>query len=290
MHSVSVIIPAYNAAKHISESISSALCQTDVNVEVIVVDDGSTDNTPRILEPFTNHIKVINQENGGPAKARNKGVQHASHNWIAFLDSDDKWLPDKLIKQLTLTSSDRHFVYTDRFNIGNNSRLNSIQSDNKKMHNGMIFDFLICDNFITLSSVLMRKSLFLELSGFAEDKHIIGVEDWELFLRIARCHYIAFCNEPLVEYRLHSTNISGNFLHMHSARLAVLNRILPLRSGIGSQIYNSAFASAYEAHAWSIQSIDKASAALTYLRAAFHSPFRLSPYRGLLKCMISKTR
>src|SRR2546430_979121 len=116
---VSVIMPAFNAERHIVESIQSVLSQTLPDWELVVVDDGSTDNTAEILRTFVSadaRIKYVYQPNGRLGKARNTGFQHSSGGLIAFLDSDDLWLPEKLELQVTaLAEHDADIVYTDGF-------------------------------------------------------------------------------------------------------------------------------------------------------------------------------
>src|SRR5438874_1191114 len=113
MPDVSVIIPAYNCAAYIGPAIASALSQRDVAVEVIVVDDGSTDETWHVLERFGDAIRTLRQANAGPAAARNRGARSAAGAWLAFLDADDEWLPEKLARQLALVDERTGLVYTD---------------------------------------------------------------------------------------------------------------------------------------------------------------------------------
>ena len=97
---VSVVIPTYNSSQFIVETLESVFAQTYKDYEIIVVDDGSTDNTKEVLQPYTSRIKYIYKENGGPASARNVGIKSAQGEYIAFLDSDDRWLPEKLEKHI----------------------------------------------------------------------------------------------------------------------------------------------------------------------------------------------
>ena len=113
---VSVIIPAYNAEPFIDETVRSALDQTHADVEVIVVDDGSTDGTLQRLVAFEHRITIVRRARGGVAAARNAGAERASGTWIAFLDADDLWLPNKL--ECQLNAADAPFVYSNRYNIG----------------------------------------------------------------------------------------------------------------------------------------------------------------------------
>src|SRR5262245_17150631 len=114
MPHVSVIIPAYNAAAFIAGAVQSVLDQTFQDFEIIVVDDGSKDGTVAALEPFGSHIRVHRQQNAGVARARNTGAALATGSWVAFLDADDLWIPQKLERQLAVTTAP--MTYTDRLN------------------------------------------------------------------------------------------------------------------------------------------------------------------------------
>jgi glycosyltransferase involved in cell wall biosynthesis len=156
---VSVIIAVFNGGNYIAQAISSALASRDVSIEVIVIDDQSTDDTWKVLEGFGNTIQKVSQEKGGPYKARNLGARLARGDWLAFLDADDEWIPGKLAKQLSIADHETALIYTDRYNFGDCSRVKELQSDCVTLWEGDIFEPLLQDNFITLSSVLIRKRL-----------------------------------------------------------------------------------------------------------------------------------
>ncbi len=181
MPHVSVVIPAYNAERFIVETVNSALNQTYQDLEVIVVDDGSKDGTVAALAQFGNRIRVHQQANGGVAKARNTGVSLARGTYIAFLDADDLWLPQKLERQLTSTAP---MSYTDRLNIGERGHLPELHSEIKPMRGGDLFVPLMREqNFITSTSVMLRRALFEKMGGFYTGLN--GTEDWDLWIRIA---------------------------------------------------------------------------------------------------------
>jgi len=231
MSHVSVIIPAHNAAAFIGEAIASALNQTYRNVEIIVVNDGSTDDTLRVLAPFADRIALFEQSEGCPAKARNRGARAASGSWLAFLDADDVWLPHKLERQLSRIEPDTVLVYSNRYNIGTLDGLPEIQSDLQPMYEGDVFlDLLLMGNVITTSSVLVRRDVFNELGGFSEDPAIPLAEDWDLWIRVAAEHPIAVCAEPLVKYRLHPAGASHDVERMNQSRSVIVERALTLEA------------------------------------------------------------
>jgi glycosyltransferase involved in cell wall biosynthesis len=225
---VSVIIPAYNAAAYIADTIQSVLDQTCQDFEIIVIDDGSTDATRAAVAPFGQRIRLQCQSNGGVARARNAGAALAAGSWIAFLDADDLWMPDKLARQLA--AADAPMVFTDRLNIGARGHLPELQSEVTPMHGGDLFVALMRHgNFITNTSVMMRRQLFEQLGGFYTGLN--GTEDWDLWIRVAERHHIGFVNEPLVKYRFHAGGISRNYARMARERMEVIHRGLALERG-----------------------------------------------------------
>ena len=227
MPTVSVIIPAYNAEAFIAETIQSALDQTYRDLEIIVVDDGSRDGTVTHVGAFGDRVRLHQQPNGGVARARNTGVSLARGEWIAFLDSDDLWLPTKVERQLACSTA--AITFTDRYNIGERGGLPKLQSLVTPMLGGDIFEALLGCNFITTSSVMMRRSLFQQLGGF--DVTLTGTEDWDLWLRAGAHHDIGFCPEPLVQYRLHAGSLSRNFARVNRERLQLIARMLTTPRG-----------------------------------------------------------
>lgn len=226
MPQVSVIIPAYNASAYVAQAVQSALGQRGVDLEVIVIDDGSTDDTPKVLATFGESIRVVRQSNAGHVKARNHAAQLARGEWLAFLDADDEWLPDKLAKQLQLAEEDTALIYTGRQNFGDCGRIASLQSVEELLE-GDVFDMLLLGNFLTVSSVIIRKTWFEQLEGFNAEPY--GCEDWDLWLRCAaRGGRIRVCREPLTRYRWHTTSMSFNHDRMCYGRFKVLERALAL--------------------------------------------------------------
>ncbi|PIZ44424.1 hypothetical protein COY31_02670, partial [Candidatus Wolfebacteria bacterium CG_4_10_14_0_2_um_filter_39_18] len=159
MKRVSIIIPAYNAASFIGDSVRSALTQTYPNKEIVVVDDGSTDDTRAILEEYikSGQIKYFYQENKGPAAARNLGIKNSSGEFIAFLDADDVWLPEKLKKQIDLFKNPKvGLVYSDMEFFGDKFPFKKYSEMTKGFYRGEAMRELIKRNFIPISSVVLR--------------------------------------------------------------------------------------------------------------------------------------
>lgn len=189
MTSISVIIPAYNAEKTVAKSIESCLRQTVRPHEIIVVDDGSRDGTHEAASRFPAPVRALRKENGGPASARNHGARAATGEWLAMLDADDTWSPVKLEQQLRFASSDVGVVHC------------FAQHSRRDVPDVVTFDDLWEQNCIINSSVLVRREVFDALGGFDEDRRLIAVEDYNLWLRIAAAGWkIRTCPQVLVDY------------------------------------------------------------------------------------------
>ena len=288
MTQVSVIIPAYNAEAYIGDAVESALRQTYTDIEIIVVDDGSTDGTSDRLRAFGDRIVVHRQSNAGVAAARNRGARAANGEWLAFLDADDEWLPEKLDRQLA--ARPQHMAYTDRFNVGARGELPDIQSDVTPMHGVDLFlPLLLEGNFITASSALVRRRVFESTGGFFEGLH--GTEDWDLWVRIAARHDIDFVPAPLVNYRFHAGGISRNYRRMWVQRDGVIRRALesPRGRALGWHTRRRARARPWQTNAWEAsQARERREAIGAYARAFRYWPFDGRPYREVLKLCIGR--
>lgn len=290
MARVSTLMPVYNGAAYVGQAIESVLAQREVDVELIVIDDGSTDDTPQILAGFGDRIRVLRQSNAGHVKARNNGARIATGEWLAFLDADDEWLPDKLIKQLARTDQRTQVVYTERMNFGEVERLTTKQSDSQELLEGDIFEPLLTHgNFVTVSSVLIRRDVFDQLGGFEES--LLVCEDWDMWLRYtAQGGHIGVVREPLTRYRWHSGAMTRNLRRMLEGRLQVVDRALTTPRGqtLRRDIVRKALAKCWEISAWYAAPVDRRLALSWYLRAAYHWPWDPSLYRALLRCFLGR--
>lgn len=283
---VSVVIPAYNAEAFIADTIQSALDQTYRDLEIIVVDDGSSDSTMARVAAFGERVRLHQQPNGGVARARNTGVSLAKGEWIAFLDADDLWLPSKLERQLACSTAP--MTFTDRYNIGDRGDLPEVQSHCQPMAGGDIFEALLGGNFITTTSVMIRRVLFEELDGF--NVTFNGTEDWDLWLRVAEQHHIGFCPEPLTRYRLHGGGISRNFARMNRERLQVIARALARPRGRTLSAWTKR---RIWAQTWATNGFDsrrggaRREAFVDYARAAAAWPLDLRAYKEAVKVCLN---
>lgn len=203
--SVSAVIPAYNAEHCVAEAIQSVLDQTYEVSEIIVVDDGSSDHTAEVAAGFS-RTRVIQQPNQGPGAARNSGINAASGEWIAFLDSDDLWVPRKTEIQLGYVTPDAGVIHANQFDpiyFGN--------LWHRQAH-------------VTPSGALVRKQALLDVGGFEETRAIIGVEDLNVWLKIALTNWRFVRSEvDLFGYRPTQQSLSGNDLRMARSELASID-------------------------------------------------------------------
>jgi glycosyltransferase involved in cell wall biosynthesis len=206
---ISVIIPTYNRCWILKEAIDSVLSQKFTDFELIVVDDGSNDGTAALLSAYGAQITIFHQENRGVSAARNVGILIAKGKYIAFLDSDDIWMPEKLSCQVEFFQSDTQagICQTDEIWIRNNVRVNP--KNRHKKPSGMIFEPSLQLCLVSPSAVMIKKSLFDEIGLFNEA--FPACEDYDLWLRIALYHPIYLIDRRLVVKRGgHDDQLSRN--------------------------------------------------------------------------------
>ena len=215
---VSVIIATYNSAPYLPDAIASVLNQTFQDFEVILIDDGSTDETGHVVEPFLSRVRLITQTNKGPAAARNLGIWLANGDYLVFLDADDLLLPDKLKVQVE---------YLDQYPqinvVYSNGYYSSVATNglrNKKLFSDIGYlrkdlgsppqniKILAKQNAFPLHAAMVRKEAVLGVGGF--DEGLPALEDWDLWYRIAQTGSFAYLDLPLVEYRQIPSGRSSN--------------------------------------------------------------------------------
>ena len=193
---VSVIIPTYNRAWSLKKAIDSVLEQDYKNFELIVVDDGSTDDTEALVSEYAKSVKFVQQPNSGVSAARNKGIQISSGSLISFLDSDDYWEPKKLSTQVEFFNAnpDALICQTEETWIRNGKRVNPKQKHKKQ--SGMIFIPSLALCLVSPSAVMMRKILFAKVDVF--DESLPACEDYDLWLRISCRYPVHLIDTPLI--------------------------------------------------------------------------------------------
>jgi len=230
---VSVIIPTYNRARFIGEALDSVLTQCTDEDEIIVVDDGSTDETREVLGGFGDRLRVISQEQRGPSAARNRGILESAGRLIAFQDSDDLWAPDKMRLQLNFTA--RHpevdIVFGNMGNFSGSGFPESPEITHPEIYSYLqehcasldrMFEKLLQTDFVPLPTVLMKRCCLTRLGGFDEDLTI--AEDYDLWLRAACLFRFGFVDSILVFRRRHEGNLINRFASRLSQQATVLEK------------------------------------------------------------------
>lgn len=220
MRTISAIIPVWNRAHEIGRAIDSALAQTLRPLEVIVVDDGSTDETPEILARYGDRIRVVRQSNHGVAAARNAAIEIARGELLAFLDSDDVWLPRKLELQVARIDADPELglVHCGVDFDGAGIRLDG-------MEGSVASDILRLDRSVIIahgSGVMVPRRIAKEVGGF--DPRMRVSEDWDFCYRVASRYRIGFVPEVLVFHARHTTGLQNDIARMEHGMLLALEK------------------------------------------------------------------
>ncbi len=241
MH-LSVVVPAHDAEASVEAAIRSALRQTRPPDEIVVVDDGSTDATATVVRRIEGPVRLVSQAQGGPSAARNAGVAASAGEWLAFLDADDEWHPEKLEHQVRLAEGDIVLVATDW------SRDAVRRPAPKTVPTTMLptSKILLLNRFQT-STVLLRRDAFTAAGGF--DSSLDGVEDWDMWLRASREGSVVKLDWPFVRYSDVATGYSKALDRVYRTGQTMLGRELGVPpSGAGRAVmawHHLRFALAY---------------------------------------------
>ncbi|MFN9718047.1 MAG: glycosyltransferase family 2 protein [Planctomycetota bacterium] len=284
LEKVSVIIPTYNGESEIRRAIDSALSQEGCDVEVIAVNDGSTDNTKAVLDSYGDRIRAIHRHNSGPAPTRNAGIAAATGDWIAFLDHDDFWKPGKLKAQLAAAAgTGADIIYTNCENFGDVNRVAQLRSIPGQMPEGDLFEPLLLDNFIVISSTMIRRSLLLQFGSFDAPP---GVEDWDLWLRLAASGAkFTPVREAVTMYQWRPGSLSKNFAHMRQVRRQIIRKAMASEraTSLPWAFRCRVLANVESCSAWFLASSSPAKAISWYARSLFYWPFDLNCWKGIIK-------
>ena len=242
---VSAVIPTYNYARYVAGAVESVLAQSFDDLEIVVVDDGSTDETADTLHPFLERIRYIHQEHRGLAAARNTGIRVARGPYVAFLDSDDLWLPEKVSVQISRLDGDPAvgLVYGEAALFTETSPGTTTLHSYWAHHpSGKILPWLVRQNVVPSPTPMVRRQLFDQVGPF--DETLSACEDWDMWIRIARVSEFAYVDRVLAKYRVHAANMSLDYERMRptgseSSKRRSLTPISRPRSG-GSGARSSA--------------------------------------------------
>lgn len=222
---VSVIIPTCNRAQFLSEAIKSVLKQTFRDLELIVVDDGSQDETRLIVQEFASKVRYFYQENKGVSAARNVGIRAARGQYVAFLDSDDLWKKRKLEIQMNYLQGDSstNVCYTNEIWLKNGEHLN--QKKKHQKFSGWILEKMLALCLISASSIIIHHAVFKQVGVF--DEKLPVCEDYDLWLRIGARYPVTFIDKPLITKRGgHPDQLSHAYWGMDRFRVIALEKLL----------------------------------------------------------------
>ncbi|HKQ99583.1 MAG TPA: glycosyltransferase family A protein, partial [Pyrinomonadaceae bacterium] len=229
---VSVVMPAYNVAPYIRETLDSVFAQTFKEFEVIIVNDGSPDTAEleRELQPYLNRVRYIKQENRGAGAARNEGVRAARGEFVAFLDADDLWLPDYLSEQLKfLSERECDLVCADALHFGDSplagrTYMEAFMEKAPPAGEVTFLGLVSAEQSLITSGVLARREPVLEVGLF--DESLRNSQDFDLWLRLARHGArLAYQRRVLVHYRFHENSLSGDEVNRNTRQLRVYDKI-----------------------------------------------------------------
>lgn len=286
---VSVVIPTYNRADFLPEAIDSALSQ-DVGLEVILVDDGSVDNTPTVMQRYRDDSRVcyIIQQNQGQSVARNRGIAEAQGEFIAFLDSDNRWLPGKLKAELAIMDANPKVdvVYGDVISIDEQGR--ELHRYNLHRYSGRITPYMLVDNIVSMNTSLTRSAIFDELGAFNTQDRI--AEDYELWLRLSVSCRFYYLPMFMCEYRIMANQLSSDKARRLGANESILLNFLKQYPGEVTELERKQGISRFYARKATtfFQLGDYAAGLKDLWRCCRANPLSLLPWKTLLRALLGR--
>jgi glycosyltransferase involved in cell wall biosynthesis len=302
---VSVIIPTYNYAQFLGETIQSVLDQSYTNFELIVVDDGSTDNTREVVGSLKDsRIRYIYQKNSGASSARNTGIKASAAEYVTFLDSDDIWLPENLELKVKLLDSrpDISLVCSNAlvFNNGTGAIIGRLWHDQNGAHANFdavkvarepLKEFLYHGFFVIIEATMIRREVFSKIGCF--DESLPTYEDWDLIIRILQHFSIEIIDMPLLKIRRHFTNLSGNPENVYQGAVTAINKAICSGSfsGVELKLLKQRLARAYFRYGrCALLDNNKSKAKEALITSIKHNPWNIKFYIYLLFTFLGKGR
>lgn len=292
MPKVSVVVPAYNRADFVGETLDSILAQTYTDYEVIVVDDGSTDDTPTVLAKYRGkNVRVIRQENQGEGAARNTGIFAAQGEYIAFVDSDDLWTPIKLERQMALLTRQSHrcWVYCDAYVFDSETkRTLYVFGERGNQYEGDIARELLLRDFIASPTPVVHRSVFQKVGVF---NHNPRDSDWDMWLRIAAHYPVGRVPEALAGYRIHRNSVSQQSSPMfaHRYHISTIKKAVSFAPDVYGPVQNQALAKQYLRTGVALaREGDLSWARKMFLQSIRLSPSMLSVYPRIVATLFGK--
>lgn len=288
---VSVVIATYNMGQYLADAIQSVLSQTWDNLELIIVDDGSTDNTPAVIEPFLtdDRVRYLPQQNCGQPKAKNAGIRACRGDFIAFCDGDDLWEPEKLALQIPcLLENPSVGVVYSRVNYMDQSGV-FLRHDTPQGHSGKITEQLIVYNFIPFGTAMVRRSV-LDDCGVFDESLPMGI-DWDLWLRISTRWEFLFLPRVTYRYREWPGQMSKNFRGRYINAIRIMNKFFAAYpTAVSPCIRRRAWSDTYSGRALALAASEgiRVEPFFDCLRAVLIDPFYTKAWRRLIKVIVGR--
>ncbi len=284
---VSVVIACYNYGAFLETSVESVLAQTHREVELIVVNDGSTDSTDQVMSQYTDRplVRYVRQDNRGQAHAKNEGLRHATGDLVAFLDADDMWMPRKLERQVALFANPAVGVVYSGVGLVD-QRGEPVPFEGMRgflaPRRGRVTRWLVFDNFVPFSSAVIRRDVIETIGGF-DERLRMGI-DWDLWLRASRLTEFAYVDEPLLLYRVgHAGQMSRNWEERFKSADQIFERFRQSDpSVVPERLLRRVRAYRNVSRAGLYRDVDLAASTRMYLDALGFNRFAVAVLRGLL--------
>ncbi len=285
---VSIIMPTYDRADFIGQGVNSVLAQTYTKFELLIVDDGSTDNTRDLLEPALadSRVRYFHQENQGQSVARNLALSKAKGSFVCFLDSDNYWPADKLEQQVELFRQHPEYdvIYGDVVVIDENNR--EVSRKNMKRYSGHIAKYMIRDNCVSMNTAMARRRCFDELGGMSGKRRV--ADDYELWLRFSARFPFLYVPEFLAYYRVMDDQISSDKTRRFDSNWQIITdfrREFP--DAMSEKEFDSGFAAFHSRKARYLASQGSRSEALAEMAKALRlQPLRRASWRSLAAVLL----
>jgi glycosyltransferase involved in cell wall biosynthesis len=288
---VSVVIATYNMGQYLAQAVDSILQQTWQNLEIIVVDDGSKDNTSDVMSQYSNNAKVtyIKNENQGQPKAKNCGIKKTRGEFIAFCDADDFWEPNKLEIQMPLFASPSiGVVYSEISNIDEHNKRYAHELSGRH-HTGKVTDFMLMENFVPFGTSVIRREC-IEKNGIFDEQFRMGI-DWDLWLRYSLDWEFAYTPERTYVYRAWSGQMSSNYRGRYEHAFKILHHFIEKHGArLNAKRIATAIADIYINQAIAIAINEKkfAEPLRDILQGIKHDPSYFYGWKSLLKLLLKR--
>lgn len=283
---VSVVMAAKNYARFLPEAIESVRSQTFTDWELVIVDDGSTDDTPAAVKPYLAdpRMKYVRSDRLGQSRAKNLGLRLSRGAFIAFLDADDAWMPTKLEKQVAAFRPEVGVVFCGR-ELMDESGTAIPRPPAPPPPTGRVLDAMFVQNFVCFSSAMVRRSVFDHVGAF--DPGLALAIDYDLWLRVARHYEFAYVPEPLVRYRTGHGNLSQKLADRVATAFSIMHRH---RGAIAPAAVAEGYASTARTMGWVLRSAEPGTALAWYARALTWPHRRWDSFKGMAASFLNLVR